>query len=194
MIPTVSKKAGKACGKNLRLMVHFSGATAPHNLHLLTGVNLLTLHPIQTFTSDDTTKLDGIYWAASTSSDQAKKFAKAFVKELGGKAVIDVDWKDLVLYHLITVFAANFPVLLGGAIEKLSKKIGKNPSEMKKAVGPLMEQALRNVLTNNADKVLTGPFARNDVRTIVKHRKALNKMPPAFLKMYDAFHTLAKQL
>lgn len=194
MVAGVAKAAAGECGKNLSLIVQCAGSISPSILPEVRGVNRLTLHPIQTFTSLNPNQLNGIHWMASTSSAKAKTFATSFVKELGGKRVIEVKEKDLALYHLITVFASNFPVLLGGAIEKLSKRIGKNPSDIKKAVTPLMEQAVRNVLGADAKNVLTGPFARKDHATILKHRIALKKQPLALRKIYEGFYMLSKEL
>jgi predicted short-subunit dehydrogenase-like oxidoreductase (DUF2520 family) len=194
MVASVAKSAVKECGKNLSLIVQCAGSISPSILPEVKNVNRLTLHPIQTFISTAPSQLNDISWMASTSSQKAKAFAWSFVKELGGKRVIEVKEKDLALYHLMTVFASNFPVLLGGAIEKLSKRIGKNPSNIKKAVTPLMEQAVRNVLGADAKNVLTGPFARKDHATILKHRIALKKQPLALRKIYEGFYMLSKEL
>lgn len=194
MVANVAKLAASECGDNLSLIVQCAGSISPSNLPEIRRVNRLTLHPIQTFTSANHSQLQGIYWMASTRSAQAKTFAKTFVKELNGKSIIEVKEKDLPLYHLITVFAANFPILIGGGIEKLSKRIGKNPSDMKKAITPLMEQAVRNVLNSDAKNVLTGPFARKDHATILKHRIALKNMPLALRKIYEGFYMLSGEL
>lgn len=194
MVAHAAQIAVNECGENLRVIVQSAGSISPSILPHVKNVNRLTLHPIQTFTNSSTNQLIGINWMASSTSKNAKEFARKFVKEIGGKQIIEVKEKDLALYHLITVFAGNFPVLLGGAIEKLSKRIGKNPSEMKKIISPLMNQAVGNVLTSDAKDVLTGPFARNDHATILKHRLALRKMPLALRKIYEGFYMLSKEL
>lgn len=194
MIASVAKAAAKECGKNLTLIVQCAGSISPSILPEVKGINRLTLHPIQTFTTADASQLKGIHWMASTSSAKAKIFAKTFVGELGGKQVIEVKEKDLALYHLITVFASNFPVLLGGAIEKLSKAIGKSDGEMKKAIEPLLRQAVTNLLSGKAKDMLTGPFARKDHATILKHRIALKKQPVALRKIYEAFYMMSRVL
>ncbi len=194
MIASVAKAAVKECGKNLSLIVQCAGSISPSILPEIRGVNRLTLHPIQTFTSSNPNQLNGIHWMASTSSAKAKIFARSFIKELGGKQVIEVKEKDLALYHLITVFASNFPVLLGGAIEKLSKSIGKSDAEIKKAIEPLLRQAVSNLLSGKAKDVLTGPFARKDHATILNHRIALKKQPLALRKIYEGFYMLSKEL
>jgi predicted short-subunit dehydrogenase-like oxidoreductase (DUF2520 family) len=194
MIASVAKAAVKECGKNLSLIVQCAGSISPSILPQVKNVNRLTLHPIQTFASTAPSQLNGISWMAGTSSSVAKKFAWSFVKELGGKQVIEVKEKDLALYHLITVFASNFPVLLGGAIEKLSKSIGKSDAEMKKAIEPLLRQAVTNLLSGKAKDVLTGPFARKDHATILKHRIALKKQPLALRKIYEGFYMMSKEL
>jgi predicted short-subunit dehydrogenase-like oxidoreductase (DUF2520 family) len=199
-IVTVAKKAAKAAGKNLKLMVHSAGAKESTILPLLSTqhsaltTSRLTLHPIQTFSKAHPKLLKNIYYMASTDDAYAKKWAKRFVKDIGGEGVIEVKGKDLPLYHTLVVFASNFTILIGGAIEILSKYLKIPSAEMKKAVAPLMKKSLMNVLDSEAKKVLTGPIARKDYSTILKHRIALRSQPPALRKIYEGFVMLAEEI
>jgi len=212
-IARVAKKAAKAAGKNLKLMVHCAGARESTILPAIivgrtlsppaktgglrvrpTDLARLTLHPIQTFSEADRMLLKNIYYMSSTNDAYAKKWAKKFVNDIGGEGVIEVKGKDLPLYHSLVVFASNFTILIGGAIEILSKSLKISPVVMKKAVAPLMEKSLENVLENDAKKILTGPIARKDYSTILKHRLALRKQPLALRKIYEGFVMLANSL
>jgi predicted short-subunit dehydrogenase-like oxidoreductase (DUF2520 family) len=95
--------------------------------------------------------------------------------------------ESIPLYHAMTVFAANFVTLLGGAIEEMIVELDENPKRMKAALRPLMERSLANVLANPASKVLTGPIARKDLGTIKAHLKALKTLDPNLAKVYSAF-------
>ena len=87
----------------------------------------------------------------------------------------------------MTVFAANFVTLIGGAIEEISGELGQAPKKIKAALRPLMEQSLSNALSKSAIEALTGPIARKDFNTIRKHQKALRSLDPKLKKIYDAF-------
>jgi predicted short-subunit dehydrogenase-like oxidoreductase (DUF2520 family) len=206
-IAHVAKKVAKAAGKNLKLMVHCAGAREstilPVGLTFSRSASTksrshyfarLTLHPIQTFPKADTKFLKNIYYMASSNDAYAKKWAAKFVKDIGGEGIIEVRGKDLPLYHTLVVFASNFTVLIGGAIEILSKSFKISPAVMKKAVAPLMRQSLSNVLNNDARKILTGPLARKDYSTILRHRLALRKQPAGLRKIYEGFVLLADEI
>ncbi len=193
-ISNVAKKALKVAGKNLSLLVHCSGSNQSTILPIRKGIARLTLHPIQTFPSADPSLLKNIYFMASSDDNVAKKWAKKFVRNIGGTDIIFVKGKDLPLYHTLVVFAANFITLIGGSIEILSKSLRIPPKEIKKAIAPLMRKSLDNVLHGDAKKVLTGPLARKDFATILKHRLALKSQPKALRNIYEGFVMLAQEL
>jgi predicted short-subunit dehydrogenase-like oxidoreductase (DUF2520 family) len=193
-IVRVSRKVLKSAGKNLKLLIHCAGSRESTILPARKGVSRLTLHPIQTFAEADISLLNNIYFMASSNDPFAKKWAKVFVKDIGGKGLVEVRGRDLPLYHTLVVFASNFVTLLGGAIELLSKSIGIRPSKMKSALEPLMWKSLQNVLKKDAAKVLTGPLARKDFSTVLKHRLALQSQPAALRKIYEGFVMLANEI
>jgi predicted short-subunit dehydrogenase-like oxidoreductase (DUF2520 family) len=193
-IVRVAKKVLKATGKNLKLLVHCAGARQSTILPFNKGVARLTLHPVQTFSKADASLLKNIYYMSSSNDIFAKTWTKKFVKDIGGSGAIEIRGKDLPLYHTLVVFASNFTTLIGGSIEILSKSLHIPPSKMKRAVKPLMEKSLENVLNEDAAKVLTGPLARKDFSTILKHRIALRSQPAALRKIYEGFVMLAEEV
>jgi len=193
-IQKVAKMAVMSAGKNLSLMIHCSGSNQSTILPIRKGVTRLTLHPIQTFAKADPSLLKNIYFMASTDEASARKWAAKFVKDIGGIDTIFIKGKDLALYHTLVVFAANFTTLIGGAVEIFSKSLHIPPEQIKKAITPLMQQSLDNVLKESAKKVLTGPLARKDYTTILKHRLALQKQPKSLRKIYEGFVMLSEKL
>ncbi len=187
----VAARVMKAAGKNLKLLVHCAGSRESTILPSRAGVARLTLHPMQTFAEADESLLENIYYMASSRDVFAKKWAKKFVQDIGGNGVIEIQGKDLPLYHTLVVFASNFTTLIGGSIELLSRSLHIPPKKMKNAVAPLMRKSLENVLEKDAAKVLTGPLARRDHSTILKHRIALPSQPAALRKIYEGFVMLA---
>ncbi len=180
-------ESGHAGSFTPQIMVHLAGSLAATALPQREGMMRLVLHPMQTFPKPDAALLKGIYWMASSDDPRAIRWAKQFVTAMGGKGVIELPADALPLYHAMTVFAANFITLLGGAIEDIATGLGQDPKTMKDAVRPLMEQSLSNVLQHTATDVLTGPIRRGDFETIRKHQAALRKTNLKLRKIYDAF-------
>ena len=191
-IAEVAKRVVQVATERLKVIVHVAGSIPPSVLPKRRGVLRLTLHPIQTFPKPSAESFTGIYWMACSEDAAAIRWARKFVKSLGGKEVIVLPAESLPLYHALTVFSANFVTLLGGAIEEMSKALGQNPKTMKAAVRPLMKRAMENVLSKPAKDVLTGPIQRGDVETIRKHQKALKALDPQLRKLYDAFLEFAE--
>jgi predicted short-subunit dehydrogenase-like oxidoreductase (DUF2520 family) len=186
-IEDVARKAVKAATGRLRLILHVSGSRASTILPERNELSRLTLHPIQTFSKPDVDLLHGIYWMASSDNPATIRWGRQFVADIGGKGMIVLPAESIPLYHAMTVFAANFITLLGGAIEEMIVELDENPKRMKAALRPLMERSLANVLANPASKVLTGPIARKDLGTIKAHLKALKTLDPNLAKVYSAF-------
>jgi predicted short-subunit dehydrogenase-like oxidoreductase (DUF2520 family) len=186
-IEDVARRAVKAATSQLRLILHVSGSRTSAILPDRSESSRLTLHPIQTFSKSDADLLHGIYWMASSDNPAAIRWARQFVADIGGKGIIILPSESIPLYHAMTVFAANFLTLLGGAIEEIIEELNEDPKRMKAALRPLMERSLANVLANPASKVLTGPIARKDLGTIKAHLKALKTLDPNLAKVYSAF-------
>jgi predicted short-subunit dehydrogenase-like oxidoreductase (DUF2520 family) len=200
-IVNVAKKALKHAGINLKLLVHCAGSRESTILPQRDAgetpalrIARLTLHPMQTFAAADALLLQDIYYMASSKDTFAKTWAKRFVKDIGGNGIIEIRGKDLPLYHTLVVFASNFTTLIGGSIEIFSKSLRIPPAKMKKAVAPLMQKSLENVLHDRAAQVLTGPLARKDYSTILKHRIAIRSQPAALRKIYEGFVMLAEEI
>lgn len=178
--------------ENLKLIVHFAGSRGPSILPKLPDVARLSLHPIQTFALADPDLFVGTSFMASTRDKYAEQFAKSFVRELGGSQILELREEQLPLYHAMTVFSSNTLVLTGMAIEEITKKLGLKTAVMKKALTPLMRQTLRNLMNQEAKKVLTGPIVRGDEATIAIHLKALKTADSASRDLYSAFLKYAK--
>lgn len=187
-----TSKAAIAGLENLKLLVHFAGSRGPSVLPKLPNVARLALHPIQTFATGDPDLFVGSSFMASTRDKYALQFARQFVRELGGSQIIEMREEQLPLYHAMTVFSSNTLVLTGMAIEDIARKLGLKTSVMKKALTPLMRQTLRNLMNQDARKVLTGPIARGDEATIAIHQKALKSADPSSRELYSAFLKYAR--
>lgn len=191
MIEKVAAQAAQGLG-NLKAIVHFAGSRGPSILPKLPNVARLTLHPIQTFATTDPDLFVGSSFMLSTRDKEGQTIAKQLVKELGGAQIIELREEQLPIYHTLTVFCSNALVLAGTVIEDLTKQLGLKDTVMKKAITPLMRQTLRNLMSQSASKVLTGPIARGDEDTINTHLKALKASGPGARDLYTAFLKYAK--
>ena len=185
-------KAAVAGLTELKLIAHFAGSRGPGILPKIKGVARMALHPIQTFAVGDPDLFVGASFMLSTRDRYAEDFAKRLVKELGGSQIIELREEQLPLYHALTVFSSNTLVLTGVAIEDLTKRLGLKAAVMKKALTPLMRQTLRNLMTQEASRVLTGPIARGDENTIAIHLKALRAASPEARDLYSAYLKFAR--
>ena len=192
-IKEVAQKAIRNAGVNLRLIVHCAGSLPPNILPMTPNVMRATFHPIQTFAKPDSKLFKGVAFTISTPDRSATTILKKLAKELGGAQTLELGPYALPLYHSMIVYGANFTILLGTALEEISKAVSIAEPQMKSAFKPILLQAVTNMLSGNTRKVLTGPIARGDNETIERHRKALKKLPPEIIRLYDDFLKLAKR-
>jgi predicted short-subunit dehydrogenase-like oxidoreductase (DUF2520 family) len=178
--------------ENLKSIAHFAGSRGPSILPKLAGVSRMTLHPIQTLAVGDPDLFVGASFMLCTRDKAAQEIAKKLVGELGGSQIIELREEQLPLYHAMTVFSSNTLVITGMVIEALTKELGLKETQIKKALTPLMRQTLRNLMSQPATKVLTGPIARGDEETVAVHLKALKSADPAARELYSAFVKFAK--
>ena len=138
------------------------------------GAGLGSFHPLQTVADPASAaeRLIGAY--AGLEGDEravetGKRLAKLlqmtpFVIPAGGKAK----------YHAGAVLAANFTVGLFGAAQRMATEAGIDSDAAGKMYGPLLEGAVKNILSLGSAEALTGPIRRGDLSTIRLHLGALS--------------------
>jgi predicted short-subunit dehydrogenase-like oxidoreductase (DUF2520 family) len=184
-IKTVSRRAMRSAGANLKLIVHLAGSHPPTILPNTPRVARLTLHPVQSFVIADPKLFRGITFTASSENPSAIRWAKSFAEALGAKDVLVLDSLLMPLYHATIVIGSNFITLLESVVEDLSKVLGIAPARIKVAMAPLARTSLENAIAKPAIEVLTGPIKRKDQITIAAHRKALEKAPADIQAIYE---------
>lgn len=192
-ITSVAKKALSNTGNNLRLVVHCAGSLSPEILPKKARVMRATIHPIQTFAKPSDQLFKGITFTISTQDSLAVPMLRKLARELGASQTFQLNPDILPLYHSMIVYGANFIILLGTALEEISKAATIDGRKMKSALRPILMQSLNNVLTGDSRRALTGPISRGDTQTVERHRKALKQLPDEVLKLYDDFLNLAKR-
>jgi predicted short-subunit dehydrogenase-like oxidoreductase (DUF2520 family) len=77
-------------------------------------------------------------------------------------------------YHAAAVIAANFTVGLFGAAQRMATEAGIDPVTAARMYAPLLEGAVRNIVTLGAADALTGPIRRGDLSTVRLHLLSLS--------------------
>jgi len=167
-------------------VVHCSGA---HSVDILEpakrlGAAVGSFHPLQTFASYQQAmeNLPG-----STFALEAEEPLLSQLKELAGildGSYVELKPGDKVLYHAAAVFACNYLVTLVKLAVDLWQDFGVPPKEATKALLPLLKGTINNIDNIGLPHCLTGPIARGDLSTIVKHLSALEAKDYSLLITY----------
>jgi len=167
-------------------VVHCSGA---HSVDILEpakklGAAVGSFHPLQTFADVDQAieNLPG-----STFSLEAEEPLLSTLKEL--TLLLKSDWVELkpgdkVLYHVAAVFACNYLVTLVKLALDLWRDFGVLSQEATRALLPLLKGTINNIENIGLPDCLTGPVARGDSGTIVRHLTAIEARSPSLLTTY----------
>lgn len=188
----VAVKVLRHTPSQLKLVAHFSGA---NNFDVLPSGEFVraSIHPLYPFPKDQGANIpwSEISVMISAETSNARELASEIADSLGVREHFELGSSEIALYHAMTVFASNFPVLLIGAVEELSENIGLEPSAMKQRLTPLILASVNAALSENSHDALTGPIVRNDAGTIERHLAALNA-DPSIAALYAAFLRFAR--
>ena len=100
------------------------------------------------------------------------RVAKALVRDLGAHSfTIDADRK--ALYHAAAVMSAGHVVALFDLAVEMLAQCGLSRTTARKILLPLLKSTAENLSTRKPVEALTGPFARGDFKTTMKHFDAI---------------------
>jgi predicted short-subunit dehydrogenase-like oxidoreductase (DUF2520 family) len=209
IINAVNELKKKNYNLEKKYIYHTSGAFNSDLLKPLEQKGAFTgsFHPVQTFESKVTSRskrLNNIYIAAEGSRKAVKK-AKEITMALEAKAVV-LTADDKLLHHINSVIASNYLVAFFHQIESISQLISGTYQGKKGQVfgfkktsffniyKSLIEQTLSNIELKGTADSLTGPIARNDIKTVAAHVKIINDKIPHLLPFYSLMGTEAVKL
>jgi len=167
-------------------VVHLSGADSVDILQPAreAGASVGAFHPLQTF-AGVAQAVENI--PGSTFALEAEETLLAKLKEMAqavGGHWIELEASQKVLYHAAAVMACNYLVALMKLSADLWDGFGVPREQAVRALLPLVRGTLHNIETVGIPGCLTGPIARGDTGTIIKHIQALHKSAPELLPAY----------
>lgn len=157
-----------------KLFFHTSGAHPSSILKPLDGkgATLGSLHPLQTFPDiDSAIRVLPSTYIFIEGDERALGTLETLGKRIG-HAVIPIDGKNKVYYHLSAVFICNLLCALLYSGEDIMKKIDITLEPF----FPIIIATLQNIESKGPLMSLSGPIVRGDCETIEGHIDALRNM------------------
>lgn len=164
-----------------KTFVHMSGALTSEELSALKtkGANICSMHPLQTFSNIDKAVED--LKTAYFSIEGDETIPLALVERMGNPYfTLTKDQKNK--YHLSACIFSNYLCTLMNYGSRMLKDIGIDEKNGLKAMKPLVEATLSNIMLKGTKEALTGPIQRGDTKTIARH---MNELEGLDLKAYQ---------
>lgn len=165
-------------------VLHTSGVLASDALSILEafGTSTGSIHPLVSIPDPVASagKLRGA-WYGLEGAGGALRRGEALVAALDGHA-LPVNPGDKPAYHAAAVFASNFVVALLHVAVGLMERSGVDRRDATAALAALAAGAVSDVARTGAERSLTGPILRGDVRTIELH---LARLSPEERSLYS---------
>jgi len=156
---------------NKKKFLHMSGAMSTKILKTLenSGANVYSLHPLQSFV-EVSKAVEDLYKTYFSLEGNIKKDDEiiGLLNKLGNKYFI-ITQEQKAKYHMSACIFSNYLVTLMDFGTNILEDIGIQRDEGFEAMYPLIEGTLENIKKVGTKKALTGPIARGDIGTIVKH-------------------------
>jgi len=166
--------AARAIGPD-HVVLHLSGAQGQEALGPLvtTRAALGSLHPLQTIVEPElaSARLKGA-WAAVEGMPRAVEAGERLAQDLGMRP-FRIATKAKPIYHAAAVFASNYLVVVEAVAQRLMRHAGLTDADAWAVLRPLVEGTLENLSRAEPRDALTGPVARGDTATIVRHLESL---------------------
>lgn len=148
------------------------------------GAQVGGFHPLQSFASV-THAIDNL--PGSTFAIEAEEplldTLKHLATSLDGNFVV-LGLGDKAAYHAAAVIACNYTVTLMKMATDMWNTFGVSTEEATKALLPLLRGTINNIENVGLPNCLTGPIARGDIGTILKHLDAIEEKAPELAATY----------
>ena len=170
-----------------QLVVHMSGALTSEVLEpaVAFGALPVSIHPMQSFaTAEQAIKnLPGSVFTIE-GDPKAHSLAADLVRDLDGEYFF-IDKKVKPLYHAGACVVSNYLVTVIDVGLQLLESIGIPRAQALQAALPLIKGTIKNIEKIGIPRALTGPIARGDLMTVLKHLDCLEEMAPKLMVLYS---------
>jgi predicted short-subunit dehydrogenase-like oxidoreductase (DUF2520 family) len=93
--------------------------------------------------------------------------------------VVVIEARRKPLYHAFGAFTSPLIVATVAAAERVASKAGLSEASARAAIGPILQQTVRNYLEHGKAGAFSGPLVRGDVETVRQHLEVLRAVPEA---------------
>lgn len=167
-------------------VVHTSGALDRRVLAPAAGCGALAgvLHPLQSAADPDEAvrALPGSYFGIE-AAEPLLSTLEGLVARIGARSLrVPDDGK--ALYHLAAALASNGVVALWSVAVDLFARAGVSGADAGRALLPLLRGTVDNLERLGLPGALTGPVARGDRGTVLRHLDALGRAAPELRALY----------
>jgi predicted short-subunit dehydrogenase-like oxidoreductase (DUF2520 family) len=163
------------------VIVHTSGGAEPQLLPQLANFGLSggTFHPLVPFANPERApELLKRAWIGIDGDEQARATSRRLAGQIGART-LEIPAGAKSVYHAAAVMSSNFPVVLAAVASSMLAGLGIPERSAQQAVHSLMEAAVSNMSDTPPDEALTGPVARGETDTVMRHLSALRSDPEA---------------
>lgn len=177
------------------IVIHTSGALGSDVLAPIAteGAQILSFHPIQTFSLDSTPDaIEGIF-VDIEGDEQAVEFGERLAVGLGANPIV-ITKEAKGRLHLAASILSNYSVILASMAGEVMGTLGYDWGRTGAIFQPLVAKTWQNLLLGNPGSVLSGPVVRGDLHTIALHLDTLSEHLPHLLELYAALAEEAGRL
>lgn len=170
------------------IIAHTSGAYPASILKNLKekGCDIFSIHPLQAFKELEVSveALKSTTFAIEGKSKGLDQIKGIFEKTHNPYFILEE--KAKTLYHVGACMLSNYLVTLMDSGFNLLEQAGLRREEIFSAVEPLIMGTLENIKMKDPRNALTGPLARGDVKTILRHIQAIEQEVPSESVIYQS--------
>ena len=165
------------CDWRGKFAFHASGILTSNELAVLhdRGAQVASVHPLMTFVPGLVPKLTGVTFAVE-GDPGAVRAAAAIVRRIGGNVLL-IRKQDKAAYHAFATMVCPMLVSLMATAEKAGGLARISPARARRAMLPIIRQAVLNYEKLGSRKAFTGPIMRGDVATVRQHLTNLAARP-----------------
>lgn len=177
------------------VILHASGSAEPAMLEEVRGAGhpAGTFHPLVPLADPvrAAASLAGAYIGID-GDEEAREVSRTLAGKLGART-LEIPPGEKARYHAAAVIVSNFPAVLLTVGERVLREGGITRGDAAGAARALLREAVGNIGSGDAARVLTGPIVRGDATTVRSHVRALASDAEA-LAVYRALSLAAVEL